>query len=308
MKLPCPVVRDLLPLYAENMVEPETRSLMEQHLAECPDCRRKLAEPETEKNHPIETARPLQLLKKEIRKRRLYTAAVASLCVFIAVFAWFCRESSMQPVSWEDGLVEVKGIEDRPYVEVSGKDAGVSDTHGSTAEVLVLKVSGRISGTQQSIFIDDDGTATVILQGWTSQLHGGSLVKDRSEMVLYPVPDRVIYSSGSQQELLWGEPMNGGVEVLPRLALGYYVILAAAMAALLGMGWLIFRKRKCGPILRQAFFAPLSYITAHFLIMGSRTTSFFMARDFFCILLTAAAVYALLTLSRQVWLQRKAER
>ena len=308
MKLPCAVVRDLLPLYAENMVETETRSLVEQHLSECPECRRKLAEPETEKVQPIETARPLQMLKKEIRKRRLYTAAIASLCVFIAVFSWFCRDSSMQPVPWEDGLIEVKGIEDRPYGEISGKDADASETDGPTAEVLVLHASGKISGTQQTTFMDDDGTATVILQGWTSQPHGRGLAKDRSEMVLYPVPDRVIYSSGSQQELLWGEPMNGGVEVLPRLALGYYLILAAAMAALLGIGWLIFRKRKCGPILRQAFFAPVSYIIAHFLVMGSRTTSFFMARDFFCILLTAAAVYVLVTLSRLVRLQRKAER
>ena len=32
MKLPCAVTRDLLPLYAENMVEQETKVLIEEHL------------------------------------------------------------------------------------------------------------------------------------------------------------------------------------------------------------------------------------------------------------------------------------
>ena len=38
VKLPCSVVRDLLPLYAENMTETETRTLVDEHLAECPEC------------------------------------------------------------------------------------------------------------------------------------------------------------------------------------------------------------------------------------------------------------------------------
>ena len=37
MKLPCAVVRDLLPLYAEKMTESETQSLIEEHLQDCPE-------------------------------------------------------------------------------------------------------------------------------------------------------------------------------------------------------------------------------------------------------------------------------
>ena len=44
MKLPCAVTRDLLPLYAENMVEQETKVLIEEHLNECDDCKKKLSE------------------------------------------------------------------------------------------------------------------------------------------------------------------------------------------------------------------------------------------------------------------------
>ena len=38
MKLDCCVVRDLLPLYVENMVSEQTADYIKQHLAECPDC------------------------------------------------------------------------------------------------------------------------------------------------------------------------------------------------------------------------------------------------------------------------------
>jgi hypothetical protein len=36
--------------------------------------------------------------------------------------------------------------------------------------------------------------------------------------------------------------MDGGTEVLPRLALGYYLLIAAALAGLFGLLWGIFRK------------------------------------------------------------------
>lgn len=40
MKTDCCIVRDILPLYAENMVSNETSSLIKAHLNECEDCRK----------------------------------------------------------------------------------------------------------------------------------------------------------------------------------------------------------------------------------------------------------------------------
>ena len=47
MKLPCAVTRDLLPLYAEELVEQETQALIEEHLTGCSACRAKLSELKT---------------------------------------------------------------------------------------------------------------------------------------------------------------------------------------------------------------------------------------------------------------------
>lgn len=40
-RIECSVVRDLLPLYLDDVVSAETRDIVKEHLAECPDCRAK---------------------------------------------------------------------------------------------------------------------------------------------------------------------------------------------------------------------------------------------------------------------------
>ena len=39
MKNDCEVIRDLLPLYADNACSVKSRAMVEEHLQECPDCR-----------------------------------------------------------------------------------------------------------------------------------------------------------------------------------------------------------------------------------------------------------------------------
>ncbi len=307
MKLPCSVIRDLLPLYAEKLTEPETEKLVDEHLADCPACRQKLSGIEEKPAVPVDAGKPLQALRKEILKRRWYAAAIAALCVFIAVYTWSCRANEMRLVSWEEGLIEVEGVEKRPWAEIYGENANPPAAGDAAADVLILRADSRINGTYETVFRDEDGTSTLILQGWTSSFRSRGMAGDYNEMTFCPVPGRLIYDDGVQQKLLWGEPLQGGVTVLPRLALGYYVILAVLFAAVSGLLWLILRRRKKSWIVRQICFAFLSYSGAHLLIKGFRTATFFMERDFLSILLTAAALYALLTLAWQVFLRRRNE-
>ncbi len=306
MKIPCAMIRDLLPLYAEKMVEPETESLVKEHLEECAECRNKLAGMEAETGTTVDTAKPLQTLKKEIRKRRWIAAAIAALCVFIAVFTWFYHANEWKLVPWEEGLIEVAGTEERPYEEVFEPGNDPAESRPSTVEVLIVKVDSRINGTNESVFRDDDGTETVLLEGWTTN-GSGNFVRDYHEMTFCPVPDRLIYDDGSSQKLVWGKPLNGGVATLPRLTLGYYVILAFIVAAVSGIAWFILRKNDKSWIARQVFFAPVSYLGAHFLIKGVHTVSDFLGHDFLSILVIAVALYALLSLAWQVFLQKKKE-
>lgn len=306
MKLPCAVVRDLLPLYAENLTEDETKKIVDEHLESCEECRQRLAEIDTKIVAPVDSSKPLMALKKEIRKRRWFSAIVAAMLVFVVVYTYFYHENEMEMVPWQNELIVVEGIESRPYSEMFEGQVP-SDASESMVDVLVIKYDGIINGIQESMFNDDDGTATVLLQGWSSQHRGNSLTKNYNEMTLYPVPDRLLYSVGSQQQLLWGEPMNDGVEVLPRLALAFYIFVAAGLALISGIVWFFLRNRNISWVPRQVFFAPVSYLIAHFLIKGTRTQTFFMERDFISIILISVTLYALLSLAWQIWLQRKKE-
>jgi len=320
MKLPCAVTRDLLPLYAENMIEQETKDLIEEHLDECVDCRQKLSEMNSPSEIPVDTAKPLQRLKKQIRIRRIYAAALAALCVFVGVYTYFFRTTAVQMLSWQDGLIEVARVEtyhaenhDVPeHDSKAGKSADpvptvAPDSAGTPGEALILNVSNTVNGFQEHMVVDDDGTQTMIIQALSTNQHAGNLSQSYYECTIYPVPDRLIYGLQQPQKLLWGTPMNGGVEVLPRLALAYYLLIAPVAAGVCGLLWVIFRKWKYSWIFRQLFFAPISYILSHLLLKGVSTTSFFMERDLFSILLVALAIYALLSVAWQVFLQHRNE-
>ena len=87
MKLPCAVVRDLLPLYAEKMTEPETRRLVDAHLRDCAECRQKLAGMDSDVAAPVESTKPLMALKRAIRKRRRLSLIAVALYALFSV-AW----------------------------------------------------------------------------------------------------------------------------------------------------------------------------------------------------------------------------
>lgn len=76
----CNVIRDLLPLYAEDMVSPESKALVEDHLQGCESCTKEL---ENLKNTPklpleVETG-SLRRVGNAIQKRRTLTALAAAM-------------------------------------------------------------------------------------------------------------------------------------------------------------------------------------------------------------------------------------
>jgi len=310
MNLPCPVVRDLLPVYTEKLTEPETAALVEEHLRACPACRAVLTQA-AEDVRPAETVQPLQNLKKQLRLRRLRTAAMAALAVLVLLATLVFRTDSLQPMAWEDGLVTVKGVRQIDPSDRFGKSfavlGGEKAPHEYAGEAIVLQLDSRITGTQTETIIDEDGSETLYLQGMTRRSHAvRSGYEEYGEMVIYPVPERIVYGYGSEQMRLWGAPGTGGVQVLPRLALAYYVYIALIVLVVCALAWRLARKTRFCAFFRQLTFAPLCYLLSHLLLKGTQTVTFFLLADLACILLMAAALYALMTLGHQAWKQHTA--
>ena len=79
----CEVIRDLLPLYADDACSEESRRLVDEHLAECPACTEELArirESEIESHLAAEREDVLRTQKKKFGRR---SAAVGSATAWV---------------------------------------------------------------------------------------------------------------------------------------------------------------------------------------------------------------------------------
>ena len=96
MKNECSYVRDVLPLYFENMVSEDTAAFVEEHLKTCPGCFSELeamrAETKTEKQDGV-TARALDgeaLSSMKGIRRKLRRKAYQTAAIIAAIFIVFC--------------------------------------------------------------------------------------------------------------------------------------------------------------------------------------------------------------------------
>ena len=286
MKLSCSVINDLLPLYAENLSSEDTNALVEEHLGECADCREKLNALKQPKETIPESTEPLKNLKKELRKRRLRFAGIAALAVFIILFTVIAHVTDRKAIPYSPELLTVEGIYQYSPTEQTAPESATAILVRRTPDTKFLEVEYSSD--------PDTGEITAYLQCWKSGVMDPKNFEDTIQLKQGTV--RVIYGFGADQTLLFGNPMNGGVQILPRLALSYYVILAAIVAIIFAVLWIVFRKKNAGRVFRQLFFIPLSYIIGHLLVKGISSISNFLMRDFIMIVILGAAVYALLTL------------
>ncbi len=75
-KISCEIVRDLLPLYADDAVSDASRALVEAHLEACENCRKVLENCRAQVKIPPEsTADPL----KKVKRRQIHRIALAAL-------------------------------------------------------------------------------------------------------------------------------------------------------------------------------------------------------------------------------------
>ena len=114
-KLSCSTVRDLLPMYIENLLSPETEEAVKAHLEECEECRT-IYEQMTGPQPAIPAENPeVDYLKKINQKRSRMFIILGLLAALLvgSVFAWY--RSSQQPViNYDESsrTMTVSGVKD----------------------------------------------------------------------------------------------------------------------------------------------------------------------------------------------------
>lgn len=86
MKLACKVIEDMLPMYYDGVCSDESATLIEEHLKDCPQCSRVLADlhsgihvPET----PVDDMKPLEGIRKKWKKSK-HTYIRRGICITLA--------------------------------------------------------------------------------------------------------------------------------------------------------------------------------------------------------------------------------
>ena len=94
MKMECDVIRDILPLYADEACSDKSRALVEEHLGECPACRDVLARmraTELESGLRREKSTVIEYALKRFRRRSAAVGVLAAALIVIPVVLIMAR-------------------------------------------------------------------------------------------------------------------------------------------------------------------------------------------------------------------------
>ena len=338
MNKDCSIVQDLLPLYAENMLREETKEYVDGHLAQCEACRTELAALKTEDVTPASvSAQPLRDLKRQLQRKRFTAVLLAVALALTLATAGFAYLTAPQYLPYDetewmitrspraladgsimaDGLTDLSGIESisvNLLTPVSGTEVTSTQEPDSGRTVYFITAWRTPLDTWRGAFDKTGDTPNARSANDRTQREAdalqGALGKVESARTLFTLDTAncaaVCYSQNNGQDdvLLCGS-MNGGVISLPRLALGYYVLLSFTLLITLSIAFFLCRGKKAGKVLGHLAPIPACYLLGHLLVKGFATTSYQMQRDFSLIVLTAALLYAAALLAGTLLRQRR---
>lgn len=295
MRNECNIIRDLLPLYAENMVSSDTAAFVEEHLEGCETCRKeyeRMKEPQP--TQEISDAAPLLKLSRKMKIKRIQTMALTAVFVialFVSAFAVL------------DAPIYLPYSEELMTVEPVGNSG------------LCITFDKAVTDFDYTIYPDPDGKNFYYcdIEAWTS-LWDKWFSKGKGELTAmivpkepYPIMVEYLPNDGTENIRVYGTmSVDKGIP-LPRLALGYYLILAAAALAVLGIIWLLVRKKAEVRVwIERILLYPVAYIISHCIVSGINWASYSLPRDFSLIVFISILLYSGLMLAHNIWrLQRE---
>ena len=299
MKIPCEVIRDLLPLYAEDIASKATRMLVEKHLESCLDCAKELEDMKKQFGNvlPVDAyTKPLKKLRKTLFKKKLQTillTVVLTLTVAAVVIANLTTPNYI-PYS-------------RDVVNITEKSDGT----------ILVEFREDVTGYDLNHFETEDKSGyEYYITTWNSYWDRNIIKNTVQNMVLNPDGEKVfaVYyynTDGSDSVLIYGKDQqpNGGAVLLPRLVLGYYLLIALIMFALsVLLLFKFYQNKKARDWLVRIAAVPASYVIGHFFVKGRCSSTYNAVRDLIAIVTIAVLLYItfLLALALFNYYKRKA--
>lgn len=280
MKQDCSVVRDLLPLYVEGMIREETGTFVKEHLTECPECQteyEKLREPAVEMP-PAEAYNdaPLRRVKRKLVAKRVQMALLAGVLMAVVLLSTFAICSTHQYIPYSEDLLEVTELD----------NGGVS-----------IAVDPKVPHIEAFATPGEQGEVVYRIQAWAYPWEGGEVRRESQFCVISDVDTSqlsiyYVQNNGQEDVLIYGEGTDGGTVTLPRLVLGYYLLLAIGVFLVLVVVLLLVRKQpRARRWVVRGLLLPVCYVAGHLIVMGPATLSYTATRDFILIVAIGALLY-----------------
>lgn len=301
MENECSIVRDLLPLYAENMVSSGTAAFVEEHLKGCAACREAYAQTQAPKPAPqfSDGAAPLQTLGRKLKAKRRQTIALTAVFVAALLVSAFAVLGAPIYLPYSEGLVTL---------EACGGQ-GVLLQFDETVTGFHYRVHDGLDGGDTCCC--DIEAWTTLWDQWFSREHERQSAmiapEDRPMLIAYAPNDGSESVCLARYDPCAEPPLETDVDavhavVLPRLALNYYLILAAAaLAVIAAVGVLARKNAKARTWAERIGLYPAAYILSHCIVTGANGASYSAARDFSLIVLISLLLYGGLLLAHNIW-------
>lgn len=301
MRNECSIIRDLLPLYTENMVTSDTADFVEEHLKSCEACRKEYEQArEPQPPQELSDAAPLLKLRRKLKLKRIQTIALTAVFVTALLVSAFAVLDAPVYLPYSEGLVTLQPL-------------GATD--------LLLTFDEEVTDFSCTLYEDPDGgnfyycdieAWSSLWDKWFSQGKGSLSATVPSE---HAKPIVAVYIPNDGTENVCIAKYNPDVEnkieknadyknviALPRLSLGYYLMLAAAALVIMGILWLLTGKKAGLRVwVERIGLYPVAYIISHCIVSGVNWASYSLPRDFFLIIFISILLYCGLLLAHNIW-------
>jgi hypothetical protein len=301
----CGIVKDLLPLVAENLASEESTAFVKEHLETCADCRKAYEEMKA----PVEAepAAPLQTVKKAVKKRGWLIAGLIGCLVAALVIGAASRllkpyaipsaDAAFESIAFQGAISYSKQGSDLilenveidpetgkayligddgtriPFDELAVSAPGTDPDFGATAAKLAKRLVLKPHPAYDLVVTVNEGEVSV--SAYTTLWREWFGAKDAPMQSVIPLDgvDAVFFEpyNNTEREVLYvrdGYTPEAGF-ALPRLVMNYYFLIALIGTAILAAVWgvlLVLKKRKARRI-----------VGILLLIAGSGTLAFLAA-------------------------------
>lgn len=228
MKITCDIIRDLLPLYAEDMVSEDSKALVDEHLCGCDACTKILSQIKKDAPIPMETGtETLDKVKKNIIRRRALSVMASiltliTLASFVISFLFapfqltaeqalddfYIREDGAVVVNYSSAVIgrSMSGHNENWYLNQYSTRYDLWKAENRRSIEELYGGDGEITEEERLRYDNID----IIYGTWRDQ--NGKYVTDDPAKV--PKGDRLIVSGGSDWNWWYSDPTGLGKDLL----------------------------------------------------------------------------------------------